>query len=187
MVDSRISCLVLAAGSSQRFGSPKMMARLNDGRTMLETTIEIYQQVFDKVWVVSRDEYAQNISQQGGTFVPSPQTSQGMSQSLIAGVQACRSSRAWLIALADMPYIEIKTIKHLVSRAAGNRIVVPSCASKRGNPVILGQQFQNEIMALTGDVGAKSVCKNNPLSLDVVPVSDQGIFHDVDTPSAILS
>jgi len=187
MADSQISCVLLAAGASHRFGSAKMLARLSDGRTMLETTIEKYRQVFDTVWVVSRDEYAKEISQHGGRFVPSPQKDQGMSQSLIAGVQACESSEAWAIALADMPYIETHTIKQLVSKAAGNRIIVPSCEGQRGNPVILGREFHNEILALTGDVGAKSICLANQHRLELVAVNDQGVLHDVDTPEAILS
>ena len=186
MADSQISCVILAAGASRRFGAPKMLTKLADGRLMLEHVIKQYKEVFGQVQVVSRDEYAEKIIAWGGSFIASPNAAQGMSQSLIAGIRANQSSQACMIVLADMPYIETSTIQFLAENGSATRIIIPQHSGQLGNPVVIGQRFFTEVFNLSGDVGAKSICNANPDSVDVVQVADQGVLHDVDTPAAVL-
>ncbi|MFT5116265.1 MAG: molybdenum cofactor cytidylyltransferase, partial [Parasphingorhabdus sp.] len=46
------SCLILAAGSSSRFGSQKLLQSMPDGKPMLLATIARYSQLFQHIVVV---------------------------------------------------------------------------------------------------------------------------------------
>lgn len=182
----QISCIVLAAGSSRRFGSPKMRHALADGRTILQTTIALYQELFDEVLVVGHPKDQQHIEATGAVYISSPSAKKGMSQSLIAGVKAASQADAWLIALGDMPYAQPATIAQLLARATEQNIVVPVHKERRGNPVVLGNEFIDEILQTEGDRGAKRLLANRQDALTIVEVDDLGVTHDIDTPEAIL-
>lgn len=182
----QISCIILAAGRSQRFGSPKMRHYLNDGRTILQTTIAQYQALFEELLVVGHPKDQEHIQQTGAQFVSSPSAELGMSQSLIAGVHAALSADAWLIALGDMPYVKRSTISRLIEMASVESIVVPVHHERRGNPVVLGREFLPDILSLQGDRGAKRLLADHEDSLRLLEVDDIGVIHDIDTPEAVL-
>lgn len=87
----------------------------------------------------------------------------------------------WLVALADMPFIHVETPRALThALREGARVAVPVYNSKRGNPVAFSQACLPELMAVTGDAGARSLLG----AADVVRISvnDPGILRDIDTP-----
>lgn len=180
------SCIILAAGKSRRFGAPKMRHQLSSGQTILQTTITRYADVFSQVLVVGHPKDEAHIESAGGVFISSPSAAMGMSQSLIAGVEAAKQADAWLIALGDMPYVQVNTIETLLENASTENIVIPVYQGRRGNPVILGQAFRSQIRQLEGDVGGKAFVSKHPEAVRLISVDDIGVVHDIDTPEAIL-
>jgi len=201
MQTDRIAVILLAAGQSTRFGSQKLQHRLPNGNTLLATTLTQYQAVFTNVTVVVNEStqtaLAHGTTQANGSIKTVLSTTSekniinGMSQSLIAGVKSQASADAWLIALADMPYIKPNTLQRLAEPATAHNIVVPVIkhndkqASQRGNPVIFGHDFKQDLLSLSGDVGAKQVINTHSQALVKVAVDDLGVLHDIDTPSDI--
>ena len=183
-----IAVVILAAGRSTRFGSQKMTHRLADGKTILQTCIEQYQKVFSDVTVVISNDSTieRSIKDTNVNIVFAEHAHKGMSQSLIAGIQAQINADAWLIGLGDMPYVKTNTLEKFVSQSIKNNIIVPVCDGRRGNPVIFGCDFQAELLALEGDVGAKQIIELNQSRVLKVQVDDQGIFHDIDCTEDIL-
>ena len=182
------NCIVLAAGASQRFGQPKMLASLADGTPMLLATLAKYQAVFDEVTVVVRlDSHLQALLDKNGVkLVHSPKADQGMSQSLIVGVQANINADACLIALGDMPYIKTDTIERLCGMASSTNICMPIHQGNNGNPVIFGKDFYSDLLKIRGDQGAKRITQQYANKLQGLEVDDQGVLHDIDIPAQIL-
>ena len=180
-----IAVIVLAAGQSTRFGSSKMAHSLASGKSILETTLEQYRQVFTNTSVVvSEFSHYQHL---GVPLVLNKHAHLGMSQSIIAGIKAQTNAKAWLIALGDMPYVKATTLKKCAAQSAEELIVLPTFKHQRGNPVIFGAKFRDQgLMQLAGDVGAKSVIEDNLDSVVFVPVEDAGVVQDIDRKSDIL-
>lgn len=107
----------------------------------------------------------------------------GMGHSL---AHAVRHSQAWapagwLIALADMPWVQSSTLQAVLAVVAANpsRIVAPCWQGQRGNPVFIPRRYQADLLALQGDQGARGLLQRYPPHL--IAVADAGIVRDVDT------
>lgn len=109
--------------------------------------------------------------------------SAGQGISLARGVRACRDSRGWLIALADMPFILPSTIDAVVKALReGAPIAAPVQDGRRGHPVGFSREYYDELAALSGDVGAKEILHRDLNRIVSVALDDPGIHRDVDTP-----
>jgi len=83
--------VILAAGNSRRFGSDKRHYPLLPGRTMLETSLARYQEVFERVFVVLRpDDKAWAHRLTDARIVYAEDAALGMGHSLAAGVKAAQ-------------------------------------------------------------------------------------------------
>ena len=184
-----ITCVVLAAGTAQRFGSQKLLHRLDDGNTLLQTTIERYLDVFESINVVVASQLgavAGSISSPRVRLIENSHSQAGMSQSIIAGVAANQASSGWLIALGDMPYVQTSTIERLIAAFAENSIVVPQYKQRSGNPVLFSSRFKRHLLSLNGDIGAKKIVLDNQMDVMGIETDDSGIFLDIDIPKDII-
>ncbi len=105
----------------------------------------------------------------------------GMAASLTCAIDYARGAPGWVIALGDMPYVETATIAAL-SRAIGDgaQIAVPVFQGRRGNPVAFGAFHLPLLLALDGDQGARAIVQSHVVR--EVPVGDNGVLRDIDTP-----
>ena len=182
-----VQCLILAAGRSQRFGSPKLQHRLSPSdEPMIVHTIRRYQTVFAApVVVIDRhdDTLRDIVTQAGARVVDNPTAEQGMSQSIVHGVSQTPNSSGWLIALGDMPWVAESTLQQLFGEARADLIVVPRYQQRDGNPVLFGAQYFAQLTALTGDRGGKAILQAPDAQVLRVTTDDPGILRDVDTPA----
>ena len=190
-MDDRIadaSCLILAAGASQRFGAAKMQHRLSSGRTILQETIQIYGEIFDRPKVVIRqddEQLAEQLADLPVELILSDKSQLGMSESLKAGIKSCLTSAGCLVVLGDMPYVQTQTIEQIVGAAKADNIVVPSFHGRPGNPVYFGRDFYEQFTFLKGDRGAKQIVASNFASVVRLDTGDEGLVLDIDYPAAI--
>lgn len=190
--------LLLAAGHSRRFGqADKLMHTLSDGRSIAVTAAQNLLAALPRVVAVTRPhntELQRELRALGVTVTRCTDTEVEMADTLAAGVRLC--AQAWaaddtqrhgvVIALADMPYIRSDTITRIVhALAAGAGIVVPTYTQdgivKRGHPVAFAASFAGELLALRGDVGAKSLLQRYAQHIIYLPCDDPGILQDIDT------
>jgi molybdenum cofactor cytidylyltransferase len=126
--------------------------------------------------------------------VHNPAHAEGMSTSLRAGIAAVAERDAdvdgALVQLADMPRVTAAHLDALIAAFdpdADATIVVPTCARKRGNPVLWGRRHFAAIGELRGDVGARALLERHPDQVRLLAIDDPAILVDVDTPEALAA
>lgn len=183
--------LVLAAGYGRRFGGDKRRYRLADGQTLLTATLRRYAEVFARVAVVIRDEddeLAAEIDQAcpAVRVLRASDAHLGMGHSLAAGVRQIREHWSSIcIALGDMPYVRADTLQLLrdfFRAGAGDQIVQPTHRGTPGHPVFFARNYYDELAALRGDEGARSVLSRHTGRVRRVAVEDPGVLTDMDRP-----
>ena len=184
---SIIAGIILAAGRSSRFGGDKMLHPMPGGASVIETTVDQYLKVFEQLTVVVTSANSHRLlGNPHIKLINLDDSSEGLSGSIRAGLNENMECDGWLIALGDMPYIQVASIEALRTRITKNNIVLPTLAGRQGNPVGFGRAFRDQLMCLKGDKGAKSVLQENAASVLAIPTLDKGVVHDIDVPRDVL-
>ena len=127
----------------------------------------------------------------GVIFAHNPDYASGLSASLRTGLKALPPDvDGALICLGDMPDVRADHLKKLTAAfdpTEGRAICVPTHKGKRGNPVLFSAQFFPEMMALSGDSGAKHLTGEYADQVCEVAMEDAGVLLDLDTPQAMAA
>ena len=183
--------IILAGGSSIRFGRPKQLLKLK-GKYLLEYVLNaaLGSELNHIVLVLGHDH--QNILQALETrtthkrlqVVINHRYLEGQSRSLQAGLQKIRQAfPAVMFLLGDQPLLKSNTIDHLLDRFrhSGKDICVPVCKGKRGNPTIFNRVLYDQLMAIEGDIGARDIIRTNPERVLNIELDDPFCFFDIDS------
>jgi molybdenum cofactor cytidylyltransferase len=185
-----MSALLLAAGKSERMGGVKLLLSLGEKRMIEAALANLQGSRCDEIIVVlgfATEEIRPLVEgKERVKVVINPQFAEGMSTSIHEGLQAI-SSRATgiLIALADQPFIPPEVINKLIEgfQTGVQGIVLPVYEGKRGHPVILDRKkYEEELLALQGDVGGKEIVGKHPEDVLEVAVASKGVVIDIDAP-----
>lgn len=182
--------LLLCAGRGTRFGGAKLLHRLPDGTPIgLRSAINLKQGLGTLIALVRPEDsdLRRLLEGAGIRCVGCNGAAEGVGATISCGVRATSGAAGWVIALGDMPYIRPQTIR-AVSRAipAGAIIVAPSVGGRRGHPVGFSAAFRESLVALSGDIGARSIVEANLHRITTLVCDDQGILSDIDTPADVL-
>ncbi|MDO8299571.1 nucleotidyltransferase family protein [Lacisediminimonas sp.] len=184
-----IVAILLAAGRGKRFDpagqQDKLLQRLPGGQSVAAQSAANLKSVFARVVAVVRPGQQQLLDVLGDAGCETTvcdDADQGMANSLRQGLALAGDAHAWVIALADMPFVQAATLQQLrAGLEQGHGIVAPTCGGRRGNPVGFSRQYLEALRELQGDAGARSLLASCPVHN--VEVTDQGIFRDIDTPA----
>jgi len=189
---ANIRGILLAAGYSKRFGSNKLLQALPAGSphagvpVALAAARNLIEALPESIAVLRprAQKLGQMLRDAGCNTVVCRNAAEGMGRSLAAGVRATDDADGWVIALADMPFIQPETIR-VVAKALGEGAVIaaPSFRGERGHPVGFARRFFEELSALHGDSGARALLDRHPDSVTVYEVADPGVLRDIDQPS----
>ena len=187
----KVAAIVLAAGRSSRMAPRNKLIEPVDGEAMVARVVGVsLASGADPVIVVTGFEAPRVAGVLQGlnvTVVHNPAYEEGLSASLRAGIQAVPpESDGALILLGDMPRLQSRDVGMLIAAFAAvgrEAICVPVKDGRRGNPVLWGATYFAEMMAISGDVGAKELLERHADKVYEVPTESNGIFADVDTPN----
>jgi molybdenum cofactor cytidylyltransferase len=117
-------------------------------------------------------------------FAENPRPEAGQGSSIAVGVAALRpETQAVIIALGDQPRTSPDVVPALLRawRLRGKPIVAPVYRGAQGTPVLFAAEVFPELIALTGDAGARTVVAARRERVEPVPF-DAAMPPDVDTP-----
>jgi molybdenum cofactor cytidylyltransferase len=190
MQAGRAAAVVLAAGASSRFGSPKTVAPLR-GRPLLQHVLDAVAGVgvAEVVVVLGRDadEIERKMSWRSERRVRNPNPEAGLSSSLRVGLESVGPAHeAALILLGDQPLVRADVIERLLAGLVSPErpIVVPRYREGGGpNPLLILRAAWPLAGEAVYDRGLGPILRNHPDL--VVEVEVDGSNPDIDTPEEL--
>lgn len=192
--EAKIVALLLVAGSSKRMGKENKLLADIDGTAMVvrvaqQIKISKAQDMFVVTGHQSKDikKALKNIAT---SFHHNPEYTDGLSTSLKTGLKALPEDiDGVIVCLGDMPLIEANQLDQIMETfnpTEGQSICVPIYGRKRGNPVLWGKQYIAEILAISGDTGARHLLEEHADRVIEVPIDSDSIIFDIDTPERLI-
>ncbi|WP_144901412.1 nucleotidyltransferase family protein [Halobellus captivus] len=188
----RVAGILLAAGTSSRFGDRNKLLAMLDGepivrhaaRTLLESGL-------DPVVVVvghEAERVATALDGLGVSFVTNDDYATGQASSVRTGIQTLLEAEspvdAAVLALGDMPFVAPETIETLVDAyvAGVGDALAAAHNGVRGNPVLFDRRFFGGLADISGDVGGREILLRSGAGARVA-VPDPGVRRDIDEPT----
>ncbi|MDP9045417.1 MAG: nucleotidyltransferase family protein [Pseudomonadota bacterium] len=180
--------IVLAAGKGSRFAGTlhKLMQPLGDSTVFVATLQHAIASHLPVVVVTTQalaGIAARSVAARDVVTLPevgTPGTPElGMGFSISAGVAARPDASGWLVLPADMPRVQPATLQAVARQLTDHPIAFAQYRGRRGHPVGFASELYSELIALTGDEGARRLVARYPAV--GVEVEDPGALLDVDT------
>ena len=187
-----IAAVVLAAGRSTRMGAVNKMLAEIGGKPLVRIAAEQALASRAKPVIVvtghERERVERALSGLPVRFVHNPDYAEGLAGSVKTGIGAVPAeSDGAIVCLGDMPQVDSGLIDKLLAAfdpERGALVVVPSIDGRRGNPVVWARRFFNDLLAITGDIGARHLIGQYAEAVVEVPLSGDAALTDVDTPES---
>jgi molybdenum cofactor cytidylyltransferase len=183
--------VLLAAGAGSRFGSDKLLHRLADGTPIAVASAIRLRAACTRVVAVVRpgsDELARLLRAQRCEVIECAQAGNGMGHTLAAAVSASSDADGWLVALADMPFIAARSYQAVIELLyQGAQLAAIGYQGKRGHPVGFAARWLPDLLALTGDQGARTLLSSHSSELVWRDGDDAGVLRDIDRPADLSS
>jgi len=179
--------IILAAGSSRRMGSQKLLLPFGKS-TIIETVLEnVLNSTIDHVMVVlgpKKDEIMQVLGHLPVQVCHNRDHENGMLSSVICGIRALPADAvSALIFLGDQPGIP-PAVTNSVIEAYNEEligIVIPVHEHRRGHPLLVDMKYRKEVERLDLEEGLRSLRHHFPEDVLEVEVDEPGILVDIDT------
>ena len=174
--------LVLAAGSGERFGGPKALARTSDGETWVARAVHVLLRGgCDGVVVVlgAGAEEARPLVPEGVPVVVADRWQTGMGASLSAGIAGLPEADSALITLVDLPGMPPSVVERVLLQQGTARDVLARASydERPGHPVLLGRDHWAGFRdSLHGDAGGRTYLEE----YDVAHVECGDLFSGCD-------
>jgi len=185
-----LHALVLAAGASTRFGSPKQLVRLQ-GRPLLHRAVGLAVEVAGHAVSVVLGAHAAELSpllkHTPASVVINRDWREGIASSIRTGVARLPASvDGVLLLLVDQAALTAEDLRRLVSgwRRQPHSVVAAQYESVIGVPAIFPRSEFAHLIELRGDQGARMLLRRRSANLVRVPLESAAI--DIDSPEDLL-
>ena len=189
--ESQLQVVVLAAGASRRFGSPKQLVRI-DGRPLLHTAVARAVTVAGHGVTVVLGSGAATLSpllkHSPASVLVNRDWAEGIGSSLRTAVRNLPGScDGVLVVLADQVAVTAEDLKRLAAawRVRPDSIVASSYAGTVGVPAIFPRWSFPALTALRGDEGARVLIRRYADRVVRLPLPNAEI--DIDVPEDLLA
>ena len=179
--------IILAAGKSTRYGSPKQLLEWRGKpfvRQVAETAIQAGLWPVVIVTGSHTTEVESCLKDLPVKIINNPKYQQGQSPSIQAGLQTLpQNIGAAVFLLADQPQIPVEVIRALIdSHTQGMQSILAPLVleDRRANPVLFDRDTFPDLMQLTGDVGGRAIFSK--YKVEYIPWHDDILLLDVDNP-----
>lgn len=185
-----LCAVILAAGLSRRMGGFKPLLPLGQA-TVIEAVVGLFQATaVNEIVVVGghrADELQAAVAPLKVRWVINPAYRAGMFGSLRVGVRSLpRACRAFFVHPADIPLVRPRTIDLLIEqwRRRGAAILYPVLDGQRGHPPLIDASLAPQLLRWDGAGGLRAFLRHHEERAREVPVIDEAILLDMDTPQA---
>ncbi len=190
-VGAELHAVILAAGASTRFGSPKQLVRIGGSPVL-------HQMISNAAFVAGRSvtvvigaharEIAPALRQSAASVVVNREWPEGLASSIRVAVESAPPRcDGLLLLLADQVAVTADDIKHLYAAWKRHPILVAAALydGVPGLPAIFPRWTYPGLMELRGDRDPRQVIRRNIDQLVRIPMANASI--NLDTPEDLLS
>lgn len=180
-----ITGVVLAAGTSSRFGSPKQLLRF-DGRPLLERVVRnATDSALDRVVVVlgsSADEIRTHVELGRAEIADNRAYGTGCASSLLAGLGAAGDSAALMLLLGDQPGVRATVIDLVLQAWRRDRpwAAVTDYRGRLGHPFVFASAAFGDLRGLRGDKAIWQLIERHSERVRKIEI-DRQLPPDIDT------
>lgn len=185
-MDRRVLAVVLAAGASRRFGSPKQLALIGNVTLVEHIQTVLLGSSVDEVCVIvgSSAEAIRSYILPGAKVLHNEQWDEGIAASIRCAAEYAaqtKSSHLFLFA-CDQPFVTPCLLDKIVglSKFDPDKIVACKYGDSVGVPALFPNNYFEVLSSLRGDSGAKSIIKR---AAGAIFVDFPEGATDVDCPS----
>lgn len=191
----KVAAVVLAAGQSSRMAPHnKLLVPDRTGKPMIARVVDNLLASGARPIIVVTGHCAEEVRAALGKrpvqFVPAADYASGLAASLKAGVAAVPpDAAAALICLGDMPLVTGRMIDRIIDcydTDEGRLVVAPTGKGKLGNPVLWDRAFFPELLALSGDAGARKLLERHEEDVATVELCE-AVLRDFDTVESLAT
>lgn len=183
-----IYCVVLAAGLSSRFHSPKALADYNGRpvinhilKTILNTHINGIQIILGAHKEILEPQILKHTHI---SIVYNKDYNLGQTSSFQAGVRSLPKDTTGIILWpVDFPFIQPSTINQMIEIFHHNKdkIIIPSFQNRKGHPAFFCASLKEDILSLDHNKGINTLIHNHANNTTVLPVNDEGVLLSFNT------
>lgn len=182
-----ITCILLAAGLSERFGSPKALANISGNTVIGHVQNKLLESCCDQIIVVL-GAHADKI--QPSIFIHSrirvvynKDYYFGQASSVQAGWREADDQAEGIMFLpVDCPLVQSSSIDRVIDHFKKHApdILIPCYQNKKGHPPIFHQLLKSKVLNIPRDLGLNSLFAEHPPQ--TVEINDPGIIQSFNTP-----
>ena len=182
-----VTCILLSAGLSQRFGSPKALAKIGGINAIEHLQNTLLASSCDEIIIVL-GAFAETITP--SIFIHSrirvvynKDYIFGQTSSMQAGLQAAHEGSSGVLLLpVDCPLVKSSSIDQVIGEFNRNEpdILIPVYNGKKGHPPVFHQRLRSKILGLPHGAGLNSLFVHHPAQ--TVAIDDEGIIKSFNTP-----
>ena len=185
-----ISCILLSAGLSERFGSPKALAHIWDCTVIQYVQKTLLQSSCDEIIVVL-GAHAHEI--QPSIFIHNrirvvynKDYNFGQTSSVLVGCREANNSSSGIMFLpVDCPLVQASSFSTIIDdfQKHDPDILIPTYKNKKGHPPIFHQRLKSKILDLSMDKGLNSLFVDHPPQ--TIEINDSGIVKSFNSPEEL--
>ncbi|MBF0489920.1 MAG: nucleotidyltransferase family protein [Candidatus Omnitrophica bacterium] len=181
-----ISCILLTAGESQRFGSPKALADIHGKKALEVVQLKLIESIVDEIIIVTGAHeslikpYVLNHSKV--RLVHNKDYKFGQTSSFQTGINSVDpNSKGFMLLPIDCPFVLPQTLEALIHYFNEHHptILIPAYRDKRGHPPIFHNTLKNEILNLDKNKGLNNLISTH--QAEVLHLNDSGIIQTFNT------
>ena len=188
--------IIIAAGRSQRMGSPKPFIKIR-GETFIERIAGNIRNsgAARPGAIIYNPEHLRRLNDlqlPGFDLIPNDRIEWGPLYSIQLGLSGIpKDASAFLLCLVDHPFVDQETYRKLIRshRRFQQNVLIPIDKGRRGHPALFPFPLFSDILQLPPDLegGLQTFMKDRPGLILEVPVNDPGILADIDRPEDCIN
>ena len=187
---SMISCILLSAGLSSRFGSAKALAKISDEHTVIEALqTQLTASKISEILVVL-GAHAEAVKphifkHMKIKVVYNKDYILGQTSSFKAGLaQISPQSSGVVILPVDFAFIKTHTFDYLIEcfyKENNSSILIPTFQNRKGHPPLFRTNITEEFFGLDDNLGINEVFHRHTENTKLLPVDDPGVVSSFNT------
>lgn len=187
-----VSGIVLAAGLSTRFGSPKALADIQGKPAVTFLLEKLIQSRISEIIVVTgaHQEKIQPLIFKHTMIrvVYNKHYKFGQTSSVQTGLNSLSGpSTGFMLLPADCPFVKVSTIDTLINDFTKNKpaILIPTFENRKGHPPVIDIKFKEQIQNLDHSQGINSILQSHTEEIRTLEIQDAGIRQTFNTPEEL--